>query len=283
MPPDFYDRIISIKTSKDSQLDAKTPWKMTLSGQVESKFIFRTAISKSILPFYLHNPAWITLPITVEKEKDGLKIIKLYSSEKLMNAGELKAWKWFENAETIWNINRTEKSKNMSATDRIDFQKGLISQDLNTRYLVLYTASAKDAHALVFDRHSLDFEFLVESKTYVYYTNNKQEADYLATILNSSIPNKLIKDFQTRGLFGPRDIHKKILDVYFPKFNDIDKQHLQLSELGKLCEDKAKMFVESSPPQNELSAYFLGKLRVEIKKHLSQEFREIDKIVEKIR
>jgi hypothetical protein len=282
MPNDFLNRIINIKTSADSQTDAKAPWKMTLSGQVESKFIFRTAISKSILPFYMHNPAWIILPITVEKEKDGLKRIKLHTSKQLMKAGELKAWRWFENTETLWNISRTEKNKNINSINYLNWLNKLTDQNLNIRYLVLYTASAKDANALVFDRQSLDFEFLVESKTYAYYTNSKQEADYLSAILNSSIPNKQIKDFQTRGLFGPRDVHKKILDVYFPEFNNLNKLHLQLSELGKLCAEKAEVFVESNSPQNNLTAHLLGKFRVEIKKHLSQELTEIDKIVEKI-
>jgi len=274
--------IVSVKTSAEILSDAKAPWKMTLTGQVERKFIFRTAISKSILPFYLHLPAWITLPITIEKEEDGLKRIKLHTSEQLMNAGELKAWRWFENAENIWNIKRTEKSKNMSNIDRLNFQRGLTGQNLNARYLVLYTASAKDANALVFDRHSLDFEFLVECTTYVFYTDDKKEANYLATILNSAIPNKKIKDFQAKGLFGPRHVHKKILDVYFPKFNASNKLHLQLSDLGKLCAEKVKTFIERKPPQNNLSALVLGKLRVEIKKHLSQELAETDKIVEKI-
>ena len=282
MPNDFLNRIINIKTSADSQTDAKAPWKMTLSGQVESKFIFRTAISKSILPFYMHNPAWITLPITVEKEKDGLKRIKLHTSKQLMSVGELKAWRWFEKTETLWNISRTEKNKNINSTNYLNWLNKLTDQNLNIRYLVLYTASAKDANALVFDRQSIDFDFLAESKTYAYYTNSKQEADYLSAILNSSIPNKQIKDFQTRGLFGPRDVHKKILDVYFPEFNDHSKLHLQLSELGKLCAEKAEAFVKSNSPQNNLTAHLLGKFRVEIKKHLSQELTEIDKIVEKI-
>ena len=282
MPNDFINRIINIKTSADSQTDAKAPWKMTLSGQVESKFIFRTAISKSVLPFYLHNPAWITLPITVEKETDGLKRIKLHTPKQLMKSGELKACSWFENAETVWDIRKTEKNKNINSSDYLNWLNKLTDQNLNIRYLVLYTASAKDAHALVFDRQSLDFEFLAESKTYVYYTNNKQEADYLSAMLNSSIPNKQIKDFQTRGLFGPRDIHKKILDVYFPEFNAHNKLHLQLSELGKLCAEKAKALIESNSPQNNLSAHSLGRLRVEIKKHLSQELGKIDIIVEKI-
>jgi len=282
MPKDFIDRVINIKTSANILPDAKVPWKMSLQGQVESKFIFRTAISKSILPFYLYNPAWITLPITIEKDEKGLKKIKLHTSEELMNAGELKAWRWFANTETIWNNLKTEKNKNISAPDYLNWLQKLTNQNLNVPYLVMYTASAKDANALVFDRQTLDFDFFAECATYFYYTENKQEADYLAAILNSSIPNKQIKDFQARGLFGPRHVSKKILDVYFPKFNDLNKQHLQLSHLGKICAEKAKTFVESNLPQKELTAHFLGKMRVEIKKHLAKEMSEIDKIVEKI-
>jgi len=281
-PKDFVDRIINIKTSADILSESKKPWKMTLSGQVESRFVFRTAISKSILPFYLYDPALITLPVTIEKSADGLKRIHIHTSEQLMNAGELKAWRWFANAETVWNMNKTEKSKNWVATDRVNYQKGLTTQNLNARYLTLYTASAKDAHALAFDRQTLDFDFVVESKTYVYYTNSESEAYYLASILNSSVLNRQIKDFQTKGLFGPRDIHKKILDVFFPKFNDWEKRHLRLAELGKLCTEKVKAFVDNHPPQHNLSAHYLGKLRVAIKNHLSQELIEIDKIVEKI-
>ena len=284
MPPDFVERIINIKTAANILPEAKAPWKMKLTGQVESRFIFRTAISNSILPFYLYHPALITLPITIEKEKDGIKKIKLHTSEQLMHAGELKAWRWFANTESIWKLNRTEKSKNMSATERINFHNGLTVQNLNIRYLTLYTASAKDANALVFDRQSLDndFEFLADAKTYVYHTNNESEAYYLSAVLNSSKPNLMMKDFQTRGLFGPRDVSKKILDVYFPKFSDEDKLHVRIAGLGKLCAEKAKTFVESKLPANDLSARLLGNLRLEIKNHLSKEIAEIDTIVEKL-
>ncbi len=112
------------------------------------------------------------------------------------------------NAERIWEIKRTPKSKMMSILDRLDFQKGLQGQDINSRYLVLYNSSAKDANAMIVDRKMLPFEFIVESKAYVYFTDNLLEANYLVAILNSSIPNLMIKNFQTKGLFGPRDIHK---------------------------------------------------------------------------
>ena len=199
-----------------------------------------------------------------------------------MKKGKLKAWRWFANDETIWDLNKTDKSKNMSASDRLDFQRGLNSQNLNCRYLVLYTASAKDAHSVVIDRQDIDFEFITESKTYVFYTNNENEAFYLSAILNSTKPNELMKDFQTRGLFGPRDIHKKILDIYFPKYNELTNEHLRLAKLGQTCHDKASEYIKQNPPADNLPAIQLGKLRVEIKKYLAPELADIDKIAEKL-
>jgi DNA-binding GntR family transcriptional regulator len=107
-------------------------------------------------------------------------------------------------------LTKTEKSKNMSANDRINFQRGITEQNLNAKYLVLYNASAKDANATIVDRTSLDLEFLVDHKAYVFYTDDENEAYYLTAILNSTAPNAMMKDFQSKGLFGARDVQKNI-------------------------------------------------------------------------
>jgi hypothetical protein len=91
-----------------------------------------------------------------------------------------------------------------------------------------------------------------------------------------------MKDFQAMGLFGPRTVHKKILDIYFPKYDEKNYLHKLLSDLGKQCHDKVEKFLKSqSLPQN-LSMHALGRLRLEIKKHLENEMRQIDELVEKI-
>ncbi len=52
IPPDFEGRILNIKTANAIKPDAKAPWKGNdLIGRIESRFLFRTALSKSILPF----------------------------------------------------------------------------------------------------------------------------------------------------------------------------------------------------------------------------------------
>ena len=282
MPPNFIDRIINLKTSNAVQADAKAPWKgLDFSGRIESQFVYRTALSKSILPFNLYQPNLVVLPILIE-EKNSIKKVKLVNTIHLRKEGFLHAAKWFTDVERIWDLQKTEKSKNMSANDRINFQRGITEQNLNAKYLVLYNASAKDANATIVDRTSLDLEFLVDHKAYVFYTDDENEAYYLTAILNSTAPNAMMKDFQSKGLFGARDVHKKILDIYYPKFDGSNKTHQQLAVLSKECHAKTQIYIGNNPPQQELGAMHLGRLRTAIKKHLSKEMESIDKLVKKV-
>ena len=283
IPNDFNDRIINIKTADAIKADSKVPWKgIDFSGRIESIFLFRTALTKSIFPFALHNPIFVTLPIEIHVNNDLRKVIRTIKSYDLMHRGYLLASKWFENAEKIWEVYKTEKSKAMSNIDRLDYNSGLSSQNLNARYLVLYNSSAKDANALVLDRENFELEFIVESKAYVYFTNNFNEAHYLTAILNSTIPNLLMKDFQSHGLYGARDVHKKILDVYFPLFSDSDVLHNKIADLSKICHKKAIDYLLLNPPPDDISTHKLGKIRVGIKKHLTEEIKAIDQLVKKV-
>ncbi len=282
-PPDFKDRLINIKTSDAVQPDAKAPWKgLDFTGKIESQFLFRTALSKSILPFALYKPDLIALPVTIELNEKGNKAIKLHNANELRKEGYLDAARWFNNTENVWQIQKTAKSKDMEANDRINFQRGLSEQSLNYKFLILYNASAKDANATIVKREDYDVEFLVESVAYVFYTNEIEEAYYLTAILNSTAPNEMMKDFQAKGLFGARHVHKKILDIYYPKFDGNNKTHQQLAALSQTAHTKASAYIVANPPQQELSAIHLGRLRVAIKKHLVDEMKAIDGLVGKV-
>lgn len=282
-PDDYSNRILNIKTADAIKSDAKAPWNnLNFTGRIESRFLFKTALAKSILPFALFKPSLVVLPIEITRDSDSNKKIHVFKSEDLMKKGFLYASKWFANAERIWEINRTEKNRKINAEDYLNWLNKLTDQNLNAKYMVLYNSSAKDANALVAQRDEIDFEFIVESVTYVFYTNNKDEAHFLAAVLNSTIPNLLMKDFQAKGLFGPRHVHKKILDVYFPLFNEKNKHHSKLASLSDICHRKAMEYLQQNTPETELSALALGKLRIEIKKHLLKELEIIDKIVKNL-
>ncbi len=283
LPPDYDERIINIKTADAIKHDAKPPWKsLELSGRIESKFLFRTALSKSILPFALFKPDLAVLPITIELDKSNQKKILLHSADDLMGDGYLHASRWFKNAENFWKIYRTENNKNMSSENYLNWHNKLVKQNLNAPYLVLYNSSAINANASIVIRKEINLEFILESKGYAFETDNLNEGYYLVSILNSAIPNALMKDFQSRGLWGARDVHKKILDIYFPNYNGKDETHNQLADISKAAHQKAALYLAANPPKEELTATRLGRLRLEIKKHLSLEMKEIDKIVKKL-
>lgn len=281
-PPDWEDRIIHLKTANSIKADAKPPWKeLEISGSMESQFLFRTALSKSILPFALYHPELVTIPILIEVKNQSKKI-KLLSPAELRTEGFSEASKWFQKAENFWSIYKTENNKSITAENYVNWQNKLTEQDLNLKYLVLYNASAKDANATVVRRDSFDLEFIVESVCYVFYTDNLDEAYYLTSIFNSTVPNELMKDFQAKGLFGPRHVHKKILDVYFPKYDSSNKTHQLLVELSTAAHKKTNSYLVENAPSQQLTAKHLGSLRTAIKKHLATELDEIDKLVKKI-
>jgi SAM-dependent methyltransferase len=277
---DWNDRVLNIRTSDPVKADGKKPWKgLSFSGWMESNFIFRTALSKSIMPFGLFRPDLVVLPVIIEHDSDKKKQVKLLSSDELMQEGYMHASKWFRNAENIWEINRTEKNRNMTFENYLNWQNKLTTQNLNAKYMVLYNASAKDANATVVCRDDFDLDFFVESISYVYYTDNIDEAWYLTALLNSTIPNLIIKDFQARGLFGARHVHKKILDVWFPEFDGTNAKHQQLAQLSKAAHEKVSGFLAAIPSDQKVEGIQLGRIRLEIKKHLVKEMKEMDEAV----
>ena len=176
--PDFEDRILHLKTAEAIKPDAKMPWKeIELKGKIESRFLFRTALSKSVLPFVLYKPDLVVLPVIIET-KNGVKKIILGDAEELRRKGFLDEARWFKDVSNIWNIHRTEKSKSMSSNDRLNFQRGLTEQNLNNQFIVLYNTSGKDANSVVVDRSNIDLEFLADHKAYLFTTSNYNEAYY---------------------------------------------------------------------------------------------------------
>jgi hypothetical protein len=77
--------------------------------------------------------------------------------------------------------------------------------------LVIYTSSYKDASAVVVAPQDFDVQFVCDHKAYWFAANSQNEAHYVAAFLNSRFANNLIKEFQSKGLMGARDVHKTIL------------------------------------------------------------------------
>lgn len=235
-------------------------------------------MSKSILPFAIFQTDFVVLPITISVTY-GIKKINVKPAIDLLRDGYIDAAKWFQKAENFWTIYRTENNKTVTLEKYLDWQNKLTTQDLDSPFMVIYSASAKDANAAVLCRKDFDLEFIVESKGYVYYSSNIDECHYLTAILNSNITNLLMKDFQSKGLFGARDVHKKILDIFYPLFNANKKEHKKLAELSKSAHEKTKVYLEKNDIKQVQGSNHLGRIRLNIKKELEQELHEIDLLV----
>ena len=117
-------------------------------------------------------------------------------------------------------------------------------------------------------------DFVAESTEYFYETADREEAHYLAAVLNSPIVDKLLKPMQSRGLWGPRHIHKKVLEIPIPQYNPSNENHRALSQLGEQCTQK----VEQLLPQQAKSRS-IGHTRRLIKAELKRELAQIDELV----
>jgi hypothetical protein len=91
----------------------------------------------------------------------------------------------------------------------------------------------------------------------------------------------MIKEFQSRGLFGPRDIHKLIVKIPFPKYQKGTADHEALAALARDCASLAANFV-SVTKAGDLEPRALGKVRARLKDQLAPQLSEIDRIVEKL-
>jgi hypothetical protein len=278
-PEDLSERYLHVKTDIEN-IQAKPPWDKVLSGRIYSEYLYRTALAKNIIPFGLINPPLSLLPAkTIGNEEEENKRIQLLNPAEIRQEGDLETAQWFENAEKIWETNKTEKNENVTFIDYLDWQKKLTTQNLNKKYLVIYNASAKNANSVIIDREWFDTDFVVECVAYVYYTNSLEEAYFLAAFLNSGYTNELIKNFQPRGLFGARHVHTKILEIPLNEYNSQNQHHQQLAELGRQCTEKVRQKYDCETYITTSKPYNVGTLRTQVRNWLRKELREIDGVL----
>jgi len=81
---------------------------------------------------------------------------------------------------------------------------------------------------------------------------------------------------QSRGLWGPRDIHKKVLELPIPKFNHENPFHRRMAQLGQTCSTRVEHWLASGG-RGEIKS--IGRLRSMVREILRSELAEIDFLV----
>jgi glutamate synthase domain-containing protein 1 len=139
---------------------------------------------------------------------------------------------------------------------------------------VLYNAAGTNISASSIDREKLPLFLLVDHKLYWISCDTEEEGHYLAAVLNSSSVNEAIKPFQSMGLLGERDIHKKVLDVPIPAYQQKQAKHRDLAALGEMAQAEVESIV--GEPAFPVS---LARRRSAVRDRIKGTLEEIDAIV----
>ena len=208
---------------------------------------------------------------------------RLLTSAELTARGDVEAAQWFGKCEKLWDERRSDSAKKQKSglNDWLNWQKKLTEQPVDAQWAVMYTASASDASACVLDVTTFAQRFMVDYTMYVSFTQTEDEARYVEAFLNSGYANHRIKEFQARGLFGPRHVSKKILDIPWPEYSRNLPSHRRLVEVGRRAA-KAVQGILGTQQDLELDPRTLGRLRSSIRREIAGLMGEIDALVEAI-
>lgn len=275
-----------VETSEKAIKYAKPDYKdIRMKGNIDRKFLYATLRGSEIVPF-AHLP-FLPVVLPILKARNKFKII---GKHKLRANGKSGILNWVKTAQDKWEKIRKDKSESHTATEWLNYRNKLTKQDPSKRYKVLYLTSGKDIAATLVDFNEEDLSiningrkiplngFIADYKTYYYETNNEMEAYYLTSILNAPHVNQLIKGMQSKGLFGERDICKKVLELPIPEYDPNKQAHKTLSGIGKKGRRKAYE-VLSKWTSKYKSIYHIRK---GIKEDISEEVQRISELTSKI-
>jgi len=175
----------------------------------------------------------------------------------------------------------------------------LSTQSSKAKYRVVYLRSATYLAACVVNNTPLEVStqsgpvkingIIIDSTLYRYDTDNEDEAYYLVSVFNSSVLDELIKPVQSKGQFGPRDIHKKPLEFPIPRYDPGNSIHRGLSELGKKATQEAHRVLpdilrdlgydDELKQRGYLEPQEVGRVRSAMREALSDILRKIDNLV----
>lgn len=284
-PLGFNRHLPPLETAERARQEAKGPYKgVSFRDNVESEFLYLTLLSTDLVPFGHLEYRLIVLPLEAKAEQ-----YRLVRADEARHRGFLCLSRWLQTAASEWERLRGPKAKNMTIYERLDRVHALTRQDPKARYRVAYSRSgtflaaalveAKEASLRIDTQTIRTRGFIADNTAYHYETDDLAESQYLVAVLNAPAVDAAVKPMQSRGLWGPRDFHKKVLELPIPEFDPKNAVHRRLAELGAECTEKVKNWLDKGGAGTIKS---IGKLRSMVRDMLSDELAEIDSLVKKM-
>ncbi|KGP89663.1 hypothetical protein N780_10220 [Pontibacillus chungwhensis BH030062] len=206
-------------------------------GFTERQYIFQTVTSNNLLPFLIPENALPNVVLPVSEIDDRLMIL---NEDELIDKGHTHIHKWLQ------NINKKEPTKK-DIYEAVNYRNKLTNQDYKQySYLVHCGAGGSIPCAGIQRKHFSEYNFVADQTTYVYGTNDENEAYYLIGVINAyEAFSNTIEPFQARGDFGTRHIHKLIYKI-IPEFDINNQVHNEIVTLAKQLEENAMQVVEEN-------------------------------------
>jgi hypothetical protein len=276
-----------VSTDPRAEAEAKPPYKgVRFQDPIEAEFLYATLLSTDLLPFGHFDFRPVVLPLVEDAGS-----YRLLSADQARAKGFLRLAAWLERAQKAWDELRKEKANRGSALAWLDYRNKLSDQDPEAKYVVLYPMSATYLCAAavtrsvpavqVGDQDIQPAGFVTDYVNFCFETNDRREARYLSAILNAPEIDRRVKPMQAKGLWGPRHICKKVLELPIPEFDERNHRHLRLAEVAAACEEKVKgMLPELRKLFADIRApHAIGRARTAVRHALQDELGEIDSIV----
>lgn len=231
------NKIVSVCTSKveRNNKNNKRLKGLNYCGFISKKYLFTTVTSNHLLPFVILKDQ---LPIVLLPVEFTGGIPSILSNEELILRGDASTAEWFGK---INNELQKEKEGPSQEIQKLINVRGKLTQQCycKSRFLIHYGAGGKYPCAGIYRvGETSKLYYLADQTTYVYGTDNEDEAYYLIGMFNAPLLQDLISDFQAKGKFKERHIHKLAPDV-IPPFNSDIPIHREVVELSKNIEKAA--------------------------------------------
>ncbi|MFX0063461.1 MAG: class I SAM-dependent DNA methyltransferase [Candidatus Hermodarchaeota archaeon] len=197
--------------------------------KIEGKFIYQAIKSTDVVPFLFLKTSPVFLPIEVDEEKGGYRLTKSKDSF---------GWKHFQRLTALYKERHKEGASITDLWTNLNWQEKLTQARQRAPVRVAIQASGTLVKATVIT----EIEKVIIDCTNVFIgLDNLSEAYYLSGYLNSPLLTESIRVIQAEGAGGGgRHILKRPFEFFFPKFDQNNTLHINLSKKAQEMEKEAQ-------------------------------------------
>jgi hypothetical protein len=227
---------------------------------VEADYLYATSLR--VDPFRIGRLRLVALPILPA----GDDRVAVLQQDEILARGDVGMATWLARAEAGFEagLQRADRRRRGTVVDYLNTQNKLSYQRPHAARIVWGKGGTYIRSAVIptdiNEVHDLPVRgFVVDLNQYVITCNSDVEAHYLCAMLNSEPVDQAITADQTRGQFGPRDIHRRPVElVPIPRFEPNDEDHLRLAALSRLAHGAAETIPFDSQHHREAYIEMLG-------------------------